>query len=334
MRKRSRLLWIPLVAAAVLLLAAVSIPLPYYSVGPGPAREVVPLIAVEGHQTYGTGKLVMTTVSFRKVTGVTAMLAWLDPNEAVVGQDVLYPPGQTVAQEKERSLSQMDTSKIAATSVVLDRLTNYPTDHGRGVLIETVFQRCPAEGELFAGDLVDSIGGTAIDDVADASHAIEAVAPGDPLMFHISAGGEEHNVTVTRGACPGADRPVVGISLVNSFPFGVEISSGDIGGPSAGMMYALGLYDLLTPGDLTDGRLIAGTGTIELDGSVGPIGGITDKIVAARSVGAQVFLVPKDDLAEARTVDPGAMQLISVSSFDDALRALGAPVPAGTPAAA
>jgi PDZ domain-containing protein len=329
MRKRSRLRWIPLIVAAVLLLAAVSIPLPYYSVGPGPAREVVPLIAVEGHPTYDAGRLVMTTVSFQKVTGATAMLAWLDPYEAVVGQDVLYPPGQTVAEEKERSLSQMDTSKIAATSVVLDRLTNYPTDHGRGVLIETVYQGCPAEGELFAGDLVESIGGTAIDDVADASRAIDAVAPGDPLMFHVSAGGEEHDVAVTRGSCPGAERPVVGISMVNSFPFRVEI-----GGPSAGMMYALGLYDLLTPGDLTHGRLIAGTGTIEVDGSVGPIGGITDKIVAARGAGAQVFLVPKDDLAEARTVDPGAMKLISVSSFDDALRALGAPEPARTAAAA
>jgi PDZ domain-containing protein len=252
----------------------------------------------------------------------------------VVDQDVLYPPGQTVAQERERSLSQMDTSKIDATSVVLDRLTSYPTGHGTGVLIETVFQDCPAEGELFAGDLVESIGRTAIDDVADASHAIEAVAPGDPLVFHVSAGGEEHTVTVTRGACPGADRPVVGISMVNNFPFGVEISSGDIGGPSAGMMYALGLYDLLTPGDLTDGRLVAGTGTMGLDGSVGPIGGITDKIVAARRVGAQVFLVPKDDLADARTVDAGAMRLISVSSFDDALRALGVPMPAETPAAA
>jgi Lon-like protease len=321
-------------AGAAILLAAAWIPLPYYAVGPGPAREVVPLIAVEGHPTYDSGRLVMTTVAFQKVTGLTAMLAWLDPNETVVGQDVLYPPGLTVAQERERSLSQMDTSKIAATSVVLHRLTNYPDDHGEGVLIEMIFQKCPAQGELFAGDLVGSIDGTPIDDVEDASRAIGSVAPGDPLTFHISAGGEQHDVTVTRGECPGADRPVVGISMVNSFPFGVEISSGDVGGPSAGMMYALGLYDLLTPGDLTDGRLIAGTGTMELDGSIGPIGGIADKIVAAHSVGAQVFLVPKDDLAEARTVDAGAMQLISVGSFDDALKALGVAVPSDTSAAA
>jgi Lon-like protease len=334
MRKRSRLSWTSLAVAAALLLGAASIPLPYYSVGPGPAEEVVPLIAVDGHPTYDSGRLVMTTVSFRKVTGVTAALAWLDPDESVVGQETLYPAGETVAQERQRSLSQMDTSKIDATSVALGRLTNYPDDHGEGVLIEAVYPQCPAEGRLFAGDLVDSIGGTPIDDVAAASQAIDAVAPGDPLTFHVSAAGEEHDVTVTRGPCPGAGRPVVGITMVNNFPFGVDIASGDIGGPSAGMMYALGLYDLLTPGDLTGGRLVAGTGTIDPDGSIGPIGGITDKIVAARGVGAQVFLVPKDNLAEARTADAGAMQLISVGSFDDALRALGASVPADTPAAA
>ena len=327
MRKRSLLVWIPMSVAVVVLVAAAWIPLPYYSVGPGPAREVVPLIAVDGHPTFDSGRLVMTTVSFRQVTGFAAVLAWLDPDEAVVGQDVLYPAGETVAQERERSLSQMDTSKIAATSVALGRLTGYPDDHGEGVLIETVFSDCPAEGELFAGDLVESIDGRPIDDVGEAAGAIEVVRPGDPLTFHISAGGEEHDVAVVRGACPGAGRPVVGISMVNDFPFGVEIASGDVGGPSAGLMYSLGLYDLLTPGDLTEGRLVAGTGTIDLDGTVGPIGGITDKIVAARRIGAQVFLVPKDNLEEARTVEAGDTQLIPVGSFDEALRTLGVDPP-------
>jgi PDZ domain-containing protein len=232
-----------------------------------------------------------------------------------------------VAQERQRSLSQMDTSKLAATSVVLDALTAYPDDHGDGVLIETVFPQCPAEGELFAGDLVDTIDGTPIHDVGDASKAIDAVAPGDPLTFHVSAAGEEHDVTVTRGDCPGAGRPVVGISMVNDFPFDVRIASGDIGGPSAGLMYSLGLYDLLTPGDLTGGKLVAGTGTMELDGSVGPIGGIGDKIVAARRVGADLFLVPKDNMAEARAADAGDMRLVEVGSFDDAVTALGGTLP-------
>jgi Lon-like protease len=328
MRKRSLILWISGGVAAVILLGAAWIRLPYYAEGPGPAREVVPLISVKGRPTYDSGRFIMTTVSYRQLTGILALLAWIDPDQKVVDQRVLYPDGQTVAEEQQRSLSQMDSSKIAATSVVLSTLTDYPKDHGEGVLIETVYQNCPAEGELFAGDVVDSIDGTPVRDVEEASDVIDGVAAGDPLRFHVSAAGEEHDVTVTRGDCPGAGRPVVGISMVNDFPFDVEISSGDVGGPSAGLMWGLGLYDLLTPGDLTDGRLIAGTGTMLVDGTVGPIGGIADKIVAARRAGAQVFLVPKDNLEQATTVDTGDLELIPVESFDQALEALGVPLPA------
>ena len=116
----------------------------------------------------------------------------------------------------------------------------------------------------------------------------------------------------------------MGISTVNPFPIPVSISSGDIGGPSAGLMFSLGLYDALTPGDLTDGRTIAGTGTMAPDGTVGPIGGIADKVVAAERVGATVFLVPKDNMAELEGVDVGDMQLISVATFDQALTELEA----------
>ena len=340
MRTRSLILWIAFGLVAVVLLAASWIKLPYYAEGPGPAREVVPLISVTGRTTYDAGHLVMTTVSERQLTGILALFAWIDPDQRVVGRDVLYPDGQTVAQEEQRSLSQMDTSKLAATSVVLEGLTDYdarsgyPGAQGDGVLIETVFSDCPAEGELFAGDLVDAINDTPTPDVAAASDAIAAVAPGDPLTFHVSAGGEEHDVTVTRGECLGVVDPVVGITMINDFPFDVQISSGEVGGPSAGLMFGLGLYDLLTPGDLTDERLVAGTGTMDLEGAVGPIGGIGDKIVAARRAGAELFLVPRDNLAEARAADAGDMELIPVGSFSEALGALGDEFPEDTSAAA
>ena len=334
MRTRSRLLWILGGLAGVVMLCAVWIPLPYYSRGPGPASEVVPLISVEGRPTYDSGTFISTTISYRQLTAVLAVLAWIHPDRDVIEQGDLYPGGQTVAQERSRSLSQMDSSKIAATSVVLSELSAYPKDHGEGVLIETVFQDCPAEGRLFPGDLVESIGGTPISDIEDASDAIEAVATGDPLRFHVSAGGEDHGVTVTRGACPGADRPVVGISMVNAFPFEVEIASGDVGGPSAGLMWGLGLYDLLTPGDLTEGRLVVGTGTMLADGTVGPIGGISDKIVAARDAGARLFLVPRENLVEAETADRGDMQLIPVGTFEEALEGLGVHPSSAAPSAA
>ena len=123
-------------------------------------------------------------------------------------------------------------------------------------------------------------------------------------------------------ACPASTRPRLGINLIDAFPFDVQISSGDVGGPSAGLMWALGLYDLLTPGDMTAGETIAGTGTIDTRGRVGPIGGIEDKVIGAERAGAAVFLVPADNMDELSDVDTGDMRLISIARFQDALDAL------------
>ena len=114
----------------------------------------------------------------------------------------------------------------------------------------------------------------------------------------------------------------MGFRSLDAFPFPISIDSGDIGGPSAGLMWALGLYELMTPGDLTGGRTIAGTGTIDLRGHVGPIGGIRDKVVAAEHAGATIFLAPAEDMNELAAVDTGAMKVISVATFGDALQAL------------
>jgi Lon-like protease len=297
--------------------------LPYYALGPGPARDVTPLIQVEGHPVYASdGTLIMTTVSYRRVTALQALLAWIDPDRSVVAQDVLYPPGSTVEQEDERARSQMDQSKIDATAVVLRRLLDYPQDHGTGALIQFVGPECPAEGELFPGDLVVEIDGRTVATATDASRRLDAIPEDDPITFDVEAGGESTRVRITRGACGTADEPLLGINLIDEFPIDVSISSGDVGGPSAGMMWALGLYELLTPGDLTDGRTIAGTGTIDLQGRVGPIGDIADKAVAARRAGADVFLVPRDDFPSLEGVDTGDMEVVPVSTFAQVLRYL------------
>jgi Predicted secreted protein containing a PDZ domain len=300
--------------------------LPYYAVGPGPAREVEPLIDVSGHQRYpSSGKFIMTTVRWYQVTPFQALLAWIDPNESLVKQDVLYPRGVSVQVEQQRARSDMDQSKIDATYVVLSKLTGYPKIHAPGALIEDSIPGCPADGKLYSGDTILAINDTPVRSVKEASRLLDAFAPGRPIDFHISAAGETHDISVAKGKCPGESRPLIGINLVDPFPFKVAISSGDIGGPSAGLMFALGLYDTLTPGDLTQGRTIAGTGTIDDTGAVGPIGGITDKVVAAERVGADIFLVPKDNWSELKGVDTGKMKLIEVASFADAVKALSTP---------
>ena len=299
--------------------------LPYYALGPGPARDVTPLISFEGPARYDTsGHLIMTTVSWYQVTPLQAAATWLRHDWRLVPEADLYPPGITHEEEHRRAISDMDTSKIDAAVVALSLLSSYPKQHGRGVLIEATYPECPADGRLFPGDLVRSIDGVAVSTTREASRAIDAAGPDEVIDFKVKAGGETADVQLTRNTCVKGDpEPHVGVNMVDSFPFRISIESGDIGGPSAGLMYALGLYELMTPGDLTEGRVVAGTGTIDRDGRVGPIGGIADKVVAARESGASLFLAPQGNIDELEDVDAGGMQIVPVGTFEDALRALG-----------
>jgi PDZ domain-containing protein len=262
---------------AALLLSLYAVSLPYFAEGPGPAREVTPLIHVRGHQVFASdGRFILTAVNVLHVNMFQLIGAWLDPTRDLVPESFFIAPGETEQQADQRATSQMDQSKIDASIVVLSKLAGYPGEHRPGVLVEAVGLDCPATGHLFVGDLLRSVNGTRI----------------------------------------------LGILAVDNFPFPVTISVGDIGGPSAGLMWALGLYDLLTPGDLTGGRTVAGTGEIFPDGTVGPIGGVENKVAAAKGAGAEVFLVPAgENYRDSRAV-AGDLTLVPVHSFQDALRYL------------
>ena len=266
----------------------------------------------------------MTSVRYTRLTGFDMLLAWLDPDRAVVARSVLYPEGEDVLEKRERSISQMDSSKLDASVVVLAALTGYPKEHGDGVLVESVVPGCAADGELFPGDRIVSIDGEPIDRYRDASRAIEAAPSGSTLTFDLTVDGEPETVDLVREPCGDIEEPLVGIRMINSFPFDVSISSGEIGGPSAGLMWALGLYDLLTSGDLTGGRTIAGTGVIALDGAVSPIDGIEEKLTAAADAGASVFLVPEGNEKAARASGDHGLELVPVATFDEALAYLDA----------
>lgn len=297
--------------------------LPLYAEGPGPAREVEPLIHVTGRTEYASqGKLIMTSVVFEQLTALGAFFAWLDPSRKVVSRSDLYGSGETQQQEHARAISQMDESKLDATYVALTELGEYPKDHGTGAMVESVVAGCAADGELYPGDLILSIDGTRVAGRAAAAKAIEAAPSGSTLTFDLRVDGKPETVDLVREPCGGESTPLVGVRLIPNFPFGISISSGDIGGPSAGLMWALGLYDLLTPDDLTGGRTIAGTGQIGLDGKVYPIGGIDEKLIAASRAGATVFLVPQGNWKEAQAAGDHGMTLIEVSTFRDALDAL------------
>jgi Lon-like protease len=310
------------VPVATLLIVLTEVTFPYWSEGPGPAREVESLIRVSGHQVFQSeGTFILTSVSGHPLNLFQVLGAWIDPKRSVVSEELFVFPGESEHQADQRASSEMDQSKLDATALVLGMLAGYPKEHRGGVLVEAVGSDCPAAGRLLVGDRLESVDGTPIRSESDFERLLKFVPPARPIRLSGRAGGKAFSVTLTRMPCSGFRRPLIGINTIANFPFLVRISSGDIGGPSAGLMWALGLYDLLTPGDLAGGRTIAGTGTIDLLGRVGPIGGVRDKIVAAREEGASVFLVPNGNLREARTAAKG-ITLVPVKTFEDALRYL------------
>jgi PDZ domain-containing protein len=308
---------VPLVA---LLLILYVVRLPYFVIGPGPAEDVEPLIHVTGTTTYPSkGHLLLTAVTEQQANAYDLLAAWIDPAAIVVPESQILAPGQTQEQEFQIALSQMDTSKIDAAIVALTAYANYPKRHRSGALVELTFPGTPADGKIFAGDLIAAIDGQPIEGPDDVGKHIVAAGDGHPLRFTIRGRpGGQTTVTVTPRYDARAKRPIIGVSTVPNFPFPVTIRSGDIGGPSAGLMWALGLIDVLTPGDLTGGRKIAGTGEIGPDGKVYPIGGIQEKVVAAQRAGATIFLSPAANAADARSVAQG-ITVVSVGTYRDAV---------------
>ncbi|MEX2458244.1 MAG: S16 family serine protease [Actinomycetota bacterium] len=319
---RSLLRVLALVPALAALIVVAIVPLPLFAIAPGPARDVFPRIRVEGAEVYPSeGQLLLTTVTYGRASVPDAISAWLDEFVVVVPERLLFPPGRTQQEETRIQLSQMDESKLTAASVALARVAGYPRRHGRGALVRRVEPGSPADGRLFPGDLIVRVDGRPVGSADDVVEHVRRVGASRAVEFTVRVEDQTRTVGV-RAERPGdGGDPRIGVegtNVLDNFPFSVLIESGDIGGPSAGLMWSVGLIDLLTPGDLTAGRRIAGTGTIDLDGNVGPIGGIGQKVVAAERSGATVFLVPRADHEGARAAGTG-LELVPVDHLEDAL---------------
>jgi PDZ domain-containing protein len=304
---------------AALGLSVYAVDLPLFSVGPGPAREVIPRIDIDGRRTFESrGRLMLTTVNLGRVNVFSALDAWVDPSVDVVSERSILAPGQTERQHREQSNLEMDESKIAAVAVALRRVTGYPREHGDGVLIQDVIEGAPAAGRLFPGDLILAADGKPIEGLDQMREAIKKAGTRNDLRLRVRSGDERRTVSLRAIHRPEDDRPIIGVVLVENFPFAIRIDSGDVGGPSAGLMWALGVVDLLTPGDLTSGRTIAGTGVIDIEGGVHAVGGIEHKILAAEREGAEVFLLPEANLKRAREVAE-RIDLVPVDRIEEAL---------------
>jgi PDZ domain-containing protein len=251
------------------------------------------------------------------------MGAWLDPDEAVYPYDAVHGDVKTDKENEIEGQVQMISSQDAAIAVAQMELGLEVTPLPG---VSYVTEGTPADGKLLARDLFLEIGGQRVRTDTEVKAAIQGSKAGEPLQLVVLRDHERTDVTVTPER--GEDGSVIGIYLGTGFrfPFDVQVNiSPDIGGPSAGLMFSLAIYDTLTPGSLTDGQIIAGTGTIAApDGAVGPIGGIQQKVVAARDSEAELFLVPAANCEDALQADNGDMQLVRADTMHDARLAIEA----------
>ena len=342
MSRRSLTLIIALVATVVALAVAVFVPVPYVILGPGPTLNTLgkdasghPLIRVEGRPTYPTtGHLNMVTVSYMGGPGMNlnifqALQAWLSPTEAVVPESELFPPGQSAQETQQQDTAQMTGSQQTAQAAAFSVLHIPYQSH---VAIAAVVPHTPAAGALKAGDQVLSVDGTTVTGQTQLTSLITAHPAGSELRLSVLRDGKTIPLTVRTKEISG--RPVMGVEVTEQFkfPFSVKFTVGNIGGPSAGMMFALGLIDKLTHDDLTGGKFIAGTGEITSSGLVQPIGGIQQKMLGARAAGATVFLAPAANCPDVRGSVPAGLRVLKVATLSQAMSDLealkkGQPVP-------
>lgn len=328
-RTLAGILAVPLLIA--LWLTAVLAPLPYVTYSPGVTLDVLgetkgkPRVEVSGAPTYeADGELRMTTVYVtrpqRRVNIFDVMRAWVDRDDAVYPYDSVYAPEQTRDQVEQEAAVQMASSQDVAAAVALRR-SGQQVDEVVEVLL--VREGLPAEGKLKVGDRLLRVGTTDISTPQDVVDAVDAAPLNQPLSFVVQRDGTRAEVQVTPRDVDG-DK-LVGITPGAAYDLPVEVDLNvdpAIGGPSAGLLFALGIYDTLTPGSLTGGAVVAGTGTLGPDGTVGAIGGIQQKIAAARDAGAELFLVPQGNCDAALGARNEDMKLVKVTTMDDAVSSI------------
>ena len=340
-RSRSSVVgWSLLLLAMLVTIVVALVPSPYVIEQPGPVFDTlgqvevggdeVPLIDIADAATYPTsGSLNMLTVSINgnrdnRLNWFQVASAWFDSSKAVVPIDNVYPAGVSVEQSNQQSQTDMQNSQQEAIAAALSQL-DY--DYTTTLEVVGVGENTPADGQLEAGDTIVSVDGQTFTDVTGLKAAIAANGVDAPATVVVERDGAQQTLAITPVMSTGpSPAPIVGITVKGNFvfPIDVTIQLENVGGPSAGQMFALGIIDKLTPGELTGGEDIAGTGTITGDGTIGPIGGIRQKMYGAVRAGADYFLAPVDNCDEVVGHVPDGLDVFAVTTLDDSLAVLDA----------
>ncbi|MGH3786941.1 MAG: YlbL family protein [Pseudonocardiaceae bacterium] len=330
MSRRTWTLLISLGLAMALGLLGALAPVPYVALRPGPTFDTLGVVAgktvvdIRGTQTYPTsGRLNMTTVSVvDNVTLYGALTLWISGRSALVPRDEIFPPELSDQQVEKQSQELFRDSEANAKTAAL-RYLGYPTE----VVAGQVAADGAASGTLVVGDRLLTVDGREVHTAQQVIDVLAGSRPGQLVQVRFQRGDAPPQETaISLGAGVRPDRGYLGVGVADSpdVNFGIAISLADVGGPSAGLMFALAIVDKLTPGPLTGDTFVAGTGEITTDGQVGPVGGVPLKMIRAREAGASVFLVPAGNCAEAMPRVPDGLRLVRVNTLAEAVQALDA----------
>jgi PDZ domain-containing protein len=346
MTRRATTLVVAAVMLVGLILGARYITVPYVILLPGPVTDTLgsipgvdtanqkpggQVIEISGAKTQPTnGHLYLTTVESLPC-GTSphlwdAIKAWFSRTQTVVPNQVECPPGQTSSESHRQDAAEMSESQIHAVIAAFTELGYKST--GNRVVIASVEAKAPAARVLRRGDVIESVNGKSLRSVAALRAAVGATPAPAPIRLQILRGDATLTVSTTTMAGP-KNVPLLGIDAriaptFNGVVATIGIDPDVIGGPSAGTALALGIIDKLTPGGLTGGKTIAGTGTVSPTGKVGPIGGIQQKIAAAVKAGATVFFAPASECSDAKAAAPKSLTLVKVSTLQEAVTSLKA----------
>ncbi|KRC58590.1 ATP-dependent serine peptidase containing a PDZ domain protein [Agromyces sp. Root81] len=329
---RERIGWSAITVAVVVGIVFALMPSPYVIEQPGPVydtlgvaensdEEEVPLIEIPDETTYPTdGELNLLTVSVVGRPGKTpswfeVIAAWFDRTRSVVPVEAIFPPGvSTEDRDAQNQAAMVDSQQDAIAAALVELGYDFP----REVTIAGLLEDSPAVGVLEEGDVIVSLDGTEVHSIRELQTAVREHGSDAPAQIEIIRDGAPLTVEATPVDRDGVSVLGIGVRMNYEFPVEVELQLDNVGGPSAGMMFALGIVDKLTPGAMTGGQIVAGTGTIDSSGDVGPIGGIRQKLWGAEDAGAAWFLAPEANCDEVTGNVPSGLTVFSVSTLDQA----------------
>jgi len=318
-----------------LLLGLVTVP--FVSLGPGPTFDTLgeydgkPVVAIDGTPVKPTsGHLNMTTVSQRDGLSLgQALVLWGSGSQQLVPRDLVFPPEKSREDIEKSQNADFQNSEDSAEYAALNYLK-----FAKAVTVEKVTDPGPSAGKLQVGDAIDKVDGTPVPDVEAFTKILKATKPDQTITLDFRRkNAPPGTATVKLGRNDDRDYGFLGIAVQTApwAPFTVDFNLANIGGPSAGLMFSLAVVDKLNDGNLNGGKFVAGTGSITADGTVGPIGGIRHKMSTAAEAGATVFLVPKENCDEARTVAQDTMTLIKAENLTQTVDALKTLTAGGQP---